>query len=462
MDISLIKNRIIKFEDHKLGDINHCPFNWKIHTNEGKRALAAVVEQIGWAGVPVVYHSKITGGLTFADGHRRKETMPDLVVTCAVTDFTDEEVELFLLTYDPLAEETQTNVEILGSLFQKIKVDSPDLREFLGRMAQERGIVGGNGDGTPPEQPPIIDKAEELQKEWKVKFGDIWQMGNHRLICGDCREPETWKRLLDGQKVNGVFTSPPYAEQRKKQYGGVPADKYVEWWEAVQENVRAALADDGSFFVNIKPHSEKKQRSLYVFDLILAMVRQYEWLLIDELCWKHWGYPQGIVNKFKNCFEPIYHFGMTTDIKIRPDNVLQDFKDKEKPKRDLEKYGAQRNYSPTQSGTNIKLATMVGRNTALPGNVIEIPQDAGFLRDDTIKDIHSATFPIKLPTFFIKAYSDPNDIWLDPFCGSGTTIIAANNEGRIGYGIEKLEKYCAVILQRYLDHTGKQPQLLKS
>ena len=66
------------------------------------------------------------------------------------------------------------------------------------------------------------------------------------------------------EKVNGVFTSPPYAEQRKEQYGGVPTEQYVEWWEAVQSNVKANLAADGSFFVNIKPHRANGERSLYV------------------------------------------------------------------------------------------------------------------------------------------------------------------------------------------------------
>src|SRR3972149_5421213 len=141
----------------------------------------------------------------------------------------------------------------------------------------------GGGEGSKPDDTELIDKAEELQQKWQVQQGDIFQMGEHLVICGDCREPETWARLLTAAKVdkaNGIFTSPPYAEQRKKQYGGVPTAKYVEWWEAVQSNVRANLAEDGSFFVNIKPHCEGGQRVLYVFDLVLAMVRQWGWQFV--------------------------------------------------------------------------------------------------------------------------------------------------------------------------------------
>jgi len=101
----------------------------------------------------------------------------------------------------------------------------------------------------------------------------------------------------------------PYAEQRKEQYGGIPADDYVEWW-GVQEHVRTRLADDGSFFVNIKPHCEDGERVLYVFDLVLAMKRQWGWRFVDELCWRDTrdGVPGGWNNRFKDGFEPIYQF----------------------------------------------------------------------------------------------------------------------------------------------------------
>jgi site-specific DNA-methyltransferase (adenine-specific)/site-specific DNA-methyltransferase (cytosine-N4-specific) len=304
-------------------------------------------------------------------------------------------------------------------------------------------LLGSENGGEPePEQPPNVDKAEELQEKWQVKSGDIFQMAEHRLICGDCREPETWERLLDGKKVNGVFTSPPYAEQRKRQYGGVPTDEYVEWWGAVQENVRAALAEDGSFFVNIKPHCEDGQRVLYVMDLVLAMVRRWGWRLVDELCWYH---PDALPGKFlyrlKNQFEPIFQFSIS-NIKFNPEHIS--FLTQRQPTAPL---------TVSKSG-NWKTDNKVISGKALPGNVIKVSLGANS------ESIQAASFPVALPTFFIKAYSDPGDIWVDPFVGSGTTIIAAENEGRTGYGIEKLEKYCAVTLQRWVDLTGREPRLL--
>jgi DNA modification methylase len=289
----------------------------------------------------------------------------------------------------------------------------------------------------------------------------LWQIGDHRLICGDCRNADDVARLVNGRRVNGVFTSPPYAEQRKAQYGGAPTSEYVEWWEAVQSNMRGVLTEDGSFFVNIKPHCEDGQRVLYVFDLVLAMVRLWEWRFVDELCWVSGGYPGQFTSRFKNGFEPVYHFAVG-GVKHHPDAVRFEMTEANKrmTRKNQETYGPGRHYSPTRSGTGRNNFTF-DTEIALPSNVLTIPADRGFLRDETVATTHSATFPVALPTFFVKAYSDPGDTWLDPFCGSGTTIVAAHNEGRIGYGIERLPKYCAVILERLQAHTGITPELLQ-
>jgi site-specific DNA-methyltransferase (adenine-specific)/site-specific DNA-methyltransferase (cytosine-N4-specific) len=286
----------------------------------------------------------------------------------------------------------------------------------------------------PAEDPGAqLDKAEELQAKWNVQPGDLWGMGDHRLLCGDCREPASWTRLLSGVKANGVFTSPPYAEQRKEQYGGTPAAEYVAWWEAVQANVKAHLAPDGSFFVNIKPHCADGERVLYVFDLVLAMKREWGWRFVDELCWKNQGMPGLYGDRLKNQFEPVYHF---SDGKC---------------KTRFESVSFQSDNVPTKSrGSNSSMQgvadpfTERGEGRAFPGNVIDVSSASG--GDYTLG--HAAAFPVALPDFFVRAYSDAGDVWLDPFCGSGTTIVAAHNNKRRGMGIEMLPKYCAVILER--------------
>lgn len=293
----------------------------------------------------------------------------------------------------------------------------------------------------------LVDKAKELQKKWKVRPGDIWQIGEHFIICGDCTNFDDWKKLLTAagiEKVNGVFTSPPYAEQRKKQYGGIPTEKYVDWWYDVQANVRTHLAEDGSFFVNIKPHCENGERVLYVFDLVLAMRRKWEWKFVDELSWIHQGMPGKFGRRLKNRFEPVYHFSIN-EAKTKFENI---------------KYESEK--VPTGSiGSNASMQgigdplrdRILGKAT--PGNILEIG-----IGNPNEYTGHPGQFPVALPEFFIKAYSDVGDIWLDPFLGSGTTICAAHRNGRRGIGIEKLEKYMAVCLERIYDLTEIKPKCL--
>jgi site-specific DNA-methyltransferase (adenine-specific) len=328
--------------------------------------------------------------------------------------------------------------------------DSDELEAMFADMQPEPPSAGTD---TPPE----IDKAEELGQKWQTAVGQIWRIGDHVVICGDCREPDTWQRLLqvaNVDKVNGVFTSPPYAMQRKDQYGGVPTNEYVAWWDAVQANVKVNLAQDGSFFVNIKAHCEDGQRVLYCMDLVCCMVRRWEWRFVDELCWRKAkdGYPGGYPNRFRDAFEPVYHFSIDKAIKFTKWNVAHKSDSAFKYSR------GNKSQNSTGSGFGLNGAGLeTSEGLALPSNVLEI----GEVNPDEALS-QSAMFPVALPDFFIRAYSDVGDVWADPFLGSGTTIVAAHNNKRRGLGSEMLPKYLGVILERLQDHVGVEPKLIST
>ena len=88
----------------------------------------------------------------------------------------------------------------------------------------------------------------------------------------------------------------------------IPPDEFTDWFEDVQSSVHAVLADDGSWFVNIKEHCDGGQRHLYVKDLTIAHVRRWGWRYVDELCWVTGGFPGKFDERFKNGFEPVFHF----------------------------------------------------------------------------------------------------------------------------------------------------------
>jgi hypothetical protein len=168
------------------------------------------------------------------------------------------------------------------------------------------------------------EPREPADVQQRVALGDVWQLGAHRLMCGDCRNPDDVKMLLDGAAVNVAFTSPPYADRRKydeaSDFRPVPPPGYVEWFAPVAANVADHLAEDGSWFVNIKAGAEGLDTELYVLDLVIAHVREWGWHFATELCWERSGVPKRPALRFKNQFEPIYQFTRGR-WKIRPANV---------------------------------------------------------------------------------------------------------------------------------------------
>ncbi|MGP8185027.1 MAG: site-specific DNA-methyltransferase [Terracidiphilus sp.] len=295
-----------------------------------------------------------------------------------------------------------------------------------------------------------------------TRSGDVWLIGKHRLICGDCRDFGVIQKLLGDSKVNHVVTSPPYATQREYDpasgFKPVRPDEYVAWFRDVAANVQTILAEDGSYFLNIKEHAADGERHLYVKDLVIAHKRQWGWRFVDEFCWRKTdnGVPGGWNNRFKNAFELIFHFCRQQEIKFRPKAVGHASDDcfdyspanpKSRSGSGLLGTGA-RGSAAAQPGADDSDGRHQG--IARPSNVIEV-------KTESSQGAHSAPFPRALVEFFIKAFSDSGDIVFDPFLGSGTTIAAAHVLERNGCGCEISPSYCDVILRRLMELTGETP-----
>ncbi len=287
----------------------------------------------------------------------------------------------------------------------------------------------------------------------------------HRLLCGDERNPKDVERLFAGAKANVVITSPPYASQRtydeSSDFRPIPPDQYVEWFRDVATNIAAVLAPSGSFFLNLKEHADDGQRSLYVKDLTLAHVRQWGWRFVDELCWRKTdnGVPGGWPNRFKNAWEPVFHFTRDETIKFNPDAVSHHSDDcfdyspnnpKSTSGSGLLGSGKRGGMAVEQSAIGARRETRQsdeqGRFTGLarPSNVIDAKSESG-------QGAHSAPFPRALAEFFVKAFSDAGDVVFDGFMGSGTSMAAAHVLDRSGYGCEISPAYCDVIVRRMIN-----------
>lgn len=337
----------------------------------------------------------------------------------------------------------EVSLEWDADVLQSFVDDGIDLEQFW--FADELAEVLA-GDDVPIEGLTDPDEVPEPPIDPITKPGDLWLLGEHRLYCGDSRDFSDVQHLFGGELANVVVTSPPYASQRtydpSSGFRPIHPDAYVDWYRDLAANVMAVLAPDGSYFLNIKEHADEGQRSLYVKDLTIAHVREWGWMFVDEFCWRDTknGVPGGWPNRFKDAWEPVFHFTKQASIKFHP---LANGSDSDA----VFEYSSDTAKTKTGSGLLGVKATQERKGKARPSNVIEI---AAASTGD-----HSAAYPVELPAWFIRAFSEPGDIVYDPFMGSGTTLIAAEQESRRSFGMEISPAYCDVIVRRWEEFTGQ-------
>lgn len=267
------------------------------------------------------------------------------------------------------------------------------------------------------------------------------------ILGGDCL-----KILPDypDNYVDLIITSPPYAESRKKTYGGTHPDEYVNWFLPISDQLLRILKPTGSFILNIKERVVKGERHTYVIELILEM-RKQGWLWTEEYCWhKKNCYPGKWPNRFRDSWERCLHFTKSKKFKMNQEKVMVPIGDWSKSRlKNLSETDKIRDESKVKSGFGKKILNWVGKKYVYPTNVLYMATECGNRN-------HSATFPASLPEWFIKLFTDEGDIVLDPFLGSGTTAVAAQRLGRRYIGIEIFEEYREIAQERLLNGSKQQ------
>ncbi|HET7062559.1 MAG TPA: site-specific DNA-methyltransferase [Nitrosospira sp.] len=247
------------------------------------------------------------------------------------------------------------------------------------------------------------------------------------LLHGDCREE--LQKLADAS-VDLIVTSPPYADQRKRTYGGIPPDEYVAWFRPISAELLRVLKPSGTFMLNIKERVVNGERHTYVLELILTM-RAQGWLWTEEFVWhKKNCYPGKWPNRFRDAWERLLQFNKQKKFKMLQDEVMVDTGDWAKTRlRNLSVTDRVRDESRVGSGFGKKTENWLTRDKAYPTNVLHLATECSN-RD------HSAAFPEALPAWFIKLFTSPDDVVLDPFMGSGTTLRVAKRLQRDAVGID--------------------------
>jgi site-specific DNA-methyltransferase (adenine-specific)/site-specific DNA-methyltransferase (cytosine-N4-specific) len=252
------------------------------------------------------------------------------------------------------------------------------------------------------------------------------------LYLGDSKKE--LKKIPDNI-VDLIVTSPPYADQRKSTYGGIPHDKYVEWFLPISEQLLRVLKPTGTFILNIKEKVVDGERSTYVMELIIAM-RKQGWLWTEEFIWhKKNSYPGKWPNRFRDSWERLLQFNKDKHFKMYQKEVMVPMGDWAKTRlKKLSDTDKIRDNSKVGSGFGKNISNWIDRDKAYPTNVLHLATECN-------NKNHSAAFPEELPEWFIKLFTKENDCVLDPFMGSGTTLTVANRMKRNSIGIEILPEY---------------------
>ncbi len=253
-----------------------------------------------------------------------------------------------------------------------------------------------------------------------------------QIYLGNCKEV---LRNFKNNSIDLIVTSPPYADQRKNSYGGIHPNKYVEWFLPISEQLLRVLKPTGTFILNIKERVYNGERHTYVIDLILEM-RKQGWLWTEEFIWhKKNSYPGKWPNRFRDSWERLLQFNKQKKFNMYQESVMVPMGEWSKSRlRNLSQTDKIRDNSKVGSGFGKNISNWVGRKMAYPTNVLHLATECN-------NKNHSAVFPEKLPEWFINLFTKEGDTVLDPFMGSGTTIIIANSLRRNSMGIEILPEF---------------------
>jgi len=176
-------------------ELRENPFNYRTHPANQTKALSDVISEVGWAGA-LLYNEKTQ---RLVDGHCRLKIAAGEKVPVLIGSWTEEQEKLILATLDPISAMAGTDQGKLDELLSEISVQSEAVQQLLESMSSQSVEVI-------EDDPPEIQQAEEAN----TKAGDIWVLGDHRLLCGDSSDIESVQRLMDGEKATCIFTDPPY------------------------------------------------------------------------------------------------------------------------------------------------------------------------------------------------------------------------------------------------------------
>lgn len=416
-----VRDRVRELRRVRARDLLANPRNWRRHPKQQIDALRGLLGEVGYADA-LLARELPDGRLMLIDGHLRKDTTPDALVPVLVLDLNEAEADKLLLTLDPLAAMAESNAERIGSLLQTVRTESPAVEELLRRTAGERLWALIHPQAEPPAQ---IDQAGELQKKWGTRDGQLWRIGEHRLLCGDSTRAEDVVRLMGNERAVLFATDPPYAVgytggSHPQSWGNRGAANRDKDWSG--QYVEANSAD----VKNDEQAGVRLYRGFIKTPLEFAIVRNAAWYL-----W-HASKRHSMVEQVWAEFGASVHQQIIW-VKSRPVLTYSTYLWQHEPCL----FGWVRGAKPKTLRNHLGIIT-----GEFPTTVWEVPSS------EVETDAHPTSKPCRLFSLPMEMHTERGDICYEPFAGSGSQLLAAQQLGRRCYAIEKSPPFVAVALER--------------
>lgn len=384
--------------------------------------MASAIKEFGFR-IPIVARSD--GSLV--DGHLRLKAAQKLglkeVPVALADELTDAQVKAFRILANKSANWAEWEPDLLKLELEDLQDMDFNLELTGFELPELEDILGaGEGGGTEGQTDP--DAVPEAQEEPVSREGDVWILGRHRLMCGDSTDAGSVALLMAGAVADVCITSPPYGAddaptirnhyrpgmKKLKSFYDKHDDCATEWPALMKGFFNVARQSSVAQFINVQMLAKNKNS-------LIDFLAENNSKLVDVLIWdKTHGAPQMHENVLNNDFEFVFVFAEDGATRAIPFSSFHGDK----------------------------------------SNILRIAKGA-----NQYSDIHKAVYPVALPVDILHIASKAKTVY-EPFAGTGTTVIACEQENRSCFAMELSPRYCDVIVRRWQEFTGQDATLESS
>ncbi len=405
------------------------PKNYNRHPPEQVRRLAKSLTKFGQVRSVVVWRGTLLAGHGVVEAARilnwrtvRADVLPD--------DYPEHLALAYIAADNEMAKQGDPDMAQLAAILEESKAADADLLEAIGYSDKEFEALlkeVGKGAAGVEDAGAQVDKADELRQKWQTAPGQLWQLGDHRLICGDCTDPATVARVMGGERAQAVVTSPPYPGAEMWDDMGVVAEVERVGLDALRLCV--PVLDDGCPILwNVANTPLGTHAGAHITTTTTKVAANELGLLCyGEIIWS----------------KPLQHL-TPISFMMRPvvPNLVHEYV--------MIFYKGRRKQRENISGLSDEDKAIRTKS------VWE-------LQTESAKEVnHKAPFPFELARRCVALWSLESDVIYEPFDGSGTTIIACEKLGRKCRACEISPAYVGVALERWAMSTGKTPVLVEA